>query len=48
MTKKEKKKNRLKEWKQKVLHGQFVNKTGCHNESKKVGVVEERRAEKGD
>ena len=35
MTKKEKKKNPLKEWKQKVLHGQFVNKTGCHNESKK-------------
>ena len=33
--KKEKKENRLKEWKQKALHGQFVRETECHNESKK-------------
>ena len=34
VSKKEKKKNRLKEWKQKVLHGQFVREKECYNESK--------------
>ena len=31
---KKEKKNRLKEWKQKVLHGQFVREKECYNESK--------------
>ena len=35
VSKKEKKENRLKEWKGKALHGQFVRETECHNESKK-------------
>ena len=35
MNKKEKKENRLKEWKQKALHGQLVSQTECYNESKK-------------
>ena len=47
VSKKEKKENRLEEWKQKALHGQFVRETECHNESKKMGMVQERRAEKG-
>ena len=41
MSKKEKKENRLEEWKQKTLHGQFLRETKCHNESKKMGMVEE-------
>ena len=35
VSKKEKKENRLKEWKGKALHGQFVKETECQNESKK-------------
>ena len=32
---KKEKENRLKEWKEKALHGQFVRETECHNENKK-------------
>ena len=35
VSKKENKENRLKWQKKKVLHGQFVGETECHNESKK-------------
>ena len=34
VSKKEKKENRWKEWKQKALHEQFSRETECHNESK--------------
>ena len=48
MSRKEKKKKQLKEWKRKTLHGQFARKTEYLKESKKMGVVEERIVEKGD
>ena len=35
VSKKEKKENRLKEWKQEALHGQLARETECYNESKK-------------
>ena len=35
VSKKEKKENQLKQWKEKALHGQSVRETECHNESKK-------------
>ena len=35
VSKKEKKENRLKEWKQKTLHGKIVRETEFHNKSKK-------------
>ena len=35
VSKKEKKENQLKEWKQKALHGQFVRETKYHSKSKK-------------
>ena len=31
VSKKGKKENRLKEWEEKVLYGQFVRQTECHN-----------------
>ena len=44
--KKEKKENRLKEWKQKALHGQFVREAECHNESKKWKRLRNRELKK--
>ena len=35
VSKKEKKKKQLKEWKQKALHGQFLREVECDNESKR-------------
>ena len=35
VSKKEKKENRLKEWKQKALHGNIVREIEFHNKSKK-------------
>ena len=41
VSKKEKKENRLKELKQKTLHGQFVRETECRIESRKWGWFRE-------
>ena len=45
VSKKEKKKKQLKEWKQKALHGQFLREEECDNESKRWEWLRKGRLE---